>query len=406
MAMTNTGSIQWTGAGESCNDAFSFWKLPEDWRSELGYTINASAAVAEWYLFERYLRASARRPPSSLHPYYLAKRFIPRRTRHRLQATFVKHRLPAFPRWPIETGLMVFWRDWLNSVLDHLGVDDAEHIGFWPDYNECCVVLTHDVESSEGIERIEGMADLEQKYGFRSAWNVPLAQYEFDWTRFERLRARGFEVGAHGLCHDGRLFRSEADFSRLRPKLEALAREHQLRGFRSPSTLRRLEWVAAMDFDYDSSFADTDVYEAQPGGSCSIFPFFIGRMVELPYTLPQDHTLINLLKCGDPTKLWFRKIEWIAATGGMILVLVHPDYIWDPKYRWAYEELLKRLCELRSAWRALPTEVAAWWRRRDRLRLVTRDNRLEIAGGDSTDARVRLVSSEPLLRGESFWRAL
>jgi peptidoglycan/xylan/chitin deacetylase (PgdA/CDA1 family) len=252
---------------------------------------------------------------------------------------------------------------------------------------------------------MEEMADLEEKYGFRSSWNVPLAQYEFDWAPFERLRERGFEVGAHGLSHDGRLFRSKADFRKLRPKLEALARARGLRGFRSPSTLRRLDWMATMDFDYDSSFADTDVYEAQPGGTCSLFPFFIGRMVELPYTLAQDHTLINLLQC-DPTKVWSRKIEWIAAAGGMMLALVHPDYIWDAQHRWAYEELLKRLSDLRSAWHALPSEVAAWWRRRAGLSLVTRNNRLEITGGDSTDAMVKPVSSEPLLRGESSWRAL
>jgi hypothetical protein len=249
------------------------------------------------------------------------------------------------------------------------------------------------------------MADLEEKYSFRSAWNVPLAQCEFDWSHFDRLRARGFEIGAHGLNDDGRLFRSEQDFALVKPRLEALAREHGLRGFRSPSTPRRLELLATMNFDYDTSLADTDAYEPQLGGSCSVFPFFMGGMVEMPCTLPHDHLLIHLLGC-DPIMVWSRKIEWIAAAGGMLLVVTHPDYIWNAKYRSAYEELLKRLSELRSAWRALPGEVAAWWRRRARLKLVMGGGRPEIVGDELASARVRRVSDEPLLRGELFWRAL
>jgi len=67
----------------------------------------------------------------------------------------------------------------------------------------------------------------------------------------------------------------------LIPVIEKLAREHSLKGFRSPSTLRRAEWIAKMDFDFDCSFADTDPYEPQPGGTCSLFPFFLGKLVEL-----------------------------------------------------------------------------------------------------------------------------
>ena len=36
------------------------------------------------------------------------------------------------------------------------------------------------------------MAELEARYGFRSSWNFPLAQYRLDWPRLERLRAGGF----------------------------------------------------------------------------------------------------------------------------------------------------------------------------------------------------------------------
>ena len=92
-----------------------------------------------------------------------------------------------------------------------------------------CIVLTHDVESLRGLALMDRMADLEERYGFRSAWNLALEQYPVDWKRIDRLRSRGFEFGAHGLKHDGRLFRSDRDFLALAPRLKRIADEHGLR---------------------------------------------------------------------------------------------------------------------------------------------------------------------------------
>ena len=46
------------------NDAFSFWKLPQDWKAALDREIAESKAVAEHYLFEEYLSREDRQPPS------------------------------------------------------------------------------------------------------------------------------------------------------------------------------------------------------------------------------------------------------------------------------------------------------------------------------------------------------
>jgi peptidoglycan/xylan/chitin deacetylase (PgdA/CDA1 family) len=378
------------------NDAFSFWKLPEQWRPALEPTIDPSEVIAEHYLLERYLADEHRRPPRALDAYYRVKNFIPVRLRHRINSVAIRARHHHdFPHWPCESVLMEFWRDWLRGSLEALGLSDGWHIGFWPAGANCCIVLTHDVESPLGIDRMERMADLEEKYGFRSAWNLPLAQYPIDWNQVARLRARGFEFGAHGLSHDGRLFRSWKDFAELAPSLETLAREHGLAGFRAPSTLRRAEWIGTMAFDFDSSFADTDPYEPQPGGTCSVFPFHLLGIVELPYTLAQDHTLIHLLR-RSPLQVWTAKAQWIAALGGMILTLTHPDYCGAGPWLAEYEELVKRLSEIESSWRAVPSEVAAWWRRRFGLRLSVEDGGPVILGADSGGAVARRLSSEPL----------
>jgi len=52
----------------------------------------------------------------------------------------------------------------------------------------------------------------------------------------------------------------------------------------------------------------------------------IGYYVELPYTLPQDHTLFIVMQEKD-ISIWKKKLNWIAKTGGMALLNVHPDYL-------------------------------------------------------------------------------
>jgi len=240
---------------------------------------------------------------------------------------------------------------------------------------------------------MEAMAEVEERWGFRSAWNLPLAQYEIDWTRVAKMRARGFEFGAHGLSHDGRLFRSDQDFAELSPRLERLAAEHDLRGFRAPSTLRDPRLIPLMSFDFDSSFADTDPYEPQPGGTCSVFPFHLSKMIELPYTMPQDHTLLHLIR-RNPLPLWVLKAKWIASQGGMILTLTHPDYCGQQPKLGIYEELLRHLADLESAWRALPSQVVKWWRERSNSQLRLEQGRPLIKGPAGARAVARHLNAE------------
>jgi peptidoglycan/xylan/chitin deacetylase (PgdA/CDA1 family) len=383
------------------NDSFAFWKLDERWRAELSSDIEQSKVSAERYLFEQYLPEQKRRP-AGLDFYYAVKRVIPRAIRHRLNRLVVSLRSPMpFPAWPYEATLLSLRCSWLDRALNKLRCEDGWYVGFWPYGNDCCIVLTHDVESRAGLSQIPKMAEVERKYGFRSAWNIPLGQFPVDWAELEILRREGFELGAHGLAHDGRLFRSDEDFRILGPEVERLARAHGLRGFRSPSTLRRIDLLCEMDFDFDSSFSDTDPYEPQPGGSCSTFPFFMGQMVELPYTLPQDHTLLNLVG-RHLSRTWIEKAEWLSSIGAMILVLTHPDYSAQPPAIDEYEELLKYLSQIERAWRALPSEVAAWWRTRSAIRLESNGQAARFVDGSTTAASVKPLSADPLI---TAWRS-
>jgi len=83
--------------------------------------------------------------------------------------------------------------------------------------------------------------------------------------------------------------------------------------------------------------------------------------VELPYTLPQDHTIFYVLKQKN-ISIWKHKADWIMKNHGVIITLTHPDYLREKQHFEMYEELLNYLQSLNNAWHCLPRELSSWWR--------------------------------------------
>jgi len=205
----------------------------------------------------------------------------------------------------------------------------------WPDDKGFALVLTHDVESEEGLGKVRDLAELEMRHGFRSSFNfIPEGSYEDPAELREWLDQNGFEVGVHDLNHDGHLYESRESFTRKAQRINCYLGKWRAVGFRSGFMLRQLDWLHDLDVLYDTSTFDTDPFEPQPVGSNTIFPFQVKPpagvkgpgYVELSYTLPQDSTLFLLLREKTP-EIWKRKLDWIARHGGLALVNIHPDYI-------------------------------------------------------------------------------
>jgi hypothetical protein len=171
------------------------------------------------------------------------------------------------------------------------------------------------------------------------------------------------------------------------------ARRWNATGFRAPAMHRSWDWMPELGFDYDASWPDTDPYEPQPGGGCTWWPFFNQGMVELPVTLPQDHTLFVILRHSDEA-LWIEKAEALRARRGMVQILTHPDYMTDLRMRDCYRRLLERLAGDETAWRALPRDVAAWWRRRG-ASTVAADGRVWAVAGPAAGEAVVELSRPP-----------
>ena len=158
--------------------------------------------------------------------------------------------------------------------------------------------------------------------------------YPIDHGILAELTGRGFEIGVHGVFHDRSMFASRESFEAQQPALAGAGSELGAVGFRSPATHRVVDWLEELPVSYDCTIPMSDPYEPQPGGCCSPWPFFLGDVVELPYTLPQDHTLFTLLRHRTPD-LWIEQLDRLERANGLAQCLSHPDpgYLGDADKR-------------------------------------------------------------------------
>jgi hypothetical protein len=296
----------------------------------------------------------------SSRAYYLIKPLIPRGLRLALRRWRAKAiRAARVHVWPIDENAGECPRGWPG----------------WPECKSFALVLTHDIEGAKGLARIGPLMDLERRHCFRSSFNfIPEGEYRVPDELLQTLAAAEFEVGVHGLAHDGKLYASKRRFASKAARIRKYLDHWNARGFRSPFMQHRLSWLHQLGLEYDASTFDTDPFEPEPDGVGTVFPFWVPGpdgtgYVELPYTLPQDFTLFVILR--EPgIELWKRKLDWIAAHGGMALLLTHPDYMSfhgaparDEYPVSHYEDFLQYVRQRYEGafWSAQPREVASFY---------------------------------------------
>jgi len=134
--------------------------------------------------------------------------------------------------------------------------------------------------------------------------------------------------------------------------------------------------------------------EPQRGGCCTVMPYFIGNILEIPLTTAQDYSVFNILEQFS-IDLWKQQISLILQHNGLISLLSHPDYLIDQKPRAIYEELLaylRQVCIDNNVWHALPRELDSWWRARSQMNLVEQNGAWRIEGPERQRARVAFAS--------------
>jgi peptidoglycan/xylan/chitin deacetylase (PgdA/CDA1 family) len=300
---------------------------------------------------------------SILDFFYLTKPIIPRSLQINLRRVYARSKLRTCRNvWPIDHGA---------------GQPPVGWAG-WPAKKKFALVLSHDVDTAAGHDRCLQVAETEEELGFRSCFNFVPEGYPVSPDLRRELSERGFDVGVHGLVHDSKLFKSRRIFEERSSRINHYLKEWGAAGFHSPATIRNLSWIGELDIEYDGSTFDSDPFEPHPDGVRTIFPFWVAGnsreegYVELPYTLPQDHCLFIILQEKD-ISVWKRKLDWVAAKGGMTLLNSHPDYMNFEKRRCRLEEYpaghyVAFLEYIKSKyeglyWHVLPREMGRFWRR-------------------------------------------
>ncbi len=237
----------------------------------------------------------------------------------------------------------------------------------------------------------ERLMDLDDAHDLKSAFQlIPEGQADVWRTLAERIRRRGFEVNLHDLNHDGFLFNDHQQFLERAKAINRYAREYACDGFRSGAMYREQRWYEAFGFAYDMSVPNVAHLEPQRGGCCTVMPYFVGDILELPLTTLQDYSLFHILDDYSLT-LWQQQIASIREQHGLITFLAHPDYLVDPAALEVYKSLLAHLDDVReesNVWVALPGDVNRWWRSRRQMSLVPDGASWRIEGPDAHRARL------------------
>ncbi len=328
--------------------------------------------------------------------YYLVRPLLGASARRQIQRMHGRGwREISFPAWPVDTTVERIHKKLLALSLKAQGRQSIPFIWFWPDGFSSCAIMTHDVEGEPGRDFCHQLMDLDESFGIQSSFQVvPENRYSVPKSFLDRIRTRGFEVNLHDLSHDGRLYADHAEFLRRAKRINNYAREFGAQGFRSGILYRNADWFDAFEFSYDMSIPNVAHLDPQRGGCCTVMPYFIGNIVELPVTCTQDYTLFHIL--GDYSmELWKKQLALVGDNNGLINFIVHPDYVMEQRAQDSYKALLGYLAQLReegSIWTALPRDVAAWWRARSKMDLVFEGGEWRAKGPGSERARVAYAS--------------
>jgi hypothetical protein len=347
--------------------------------------------------------------------YYMLRPFTNLFVRKQIQKFYGRNwRGFSFPRWPVDTTVEDICERLLLLSMEAKGRDSVPFVWFWPKGARGCILMTHDVETEVGRDFCSDLMDLDDSFGMKASFQiVPEGRYAVPETFLDTIRKRGFDYGIQDLNHDGRLFDSREEFLRRVEMINRYAAHHAAKGFRAAVLYRKPGWYDKLNFSFDMSFPNVAPVDPQRGGCCTVMPYFIGNILEIPVTTTQDYTLFHLLN-ERTIDLWKAQVELILEKNGLASFIIHPDYVIEADARSLYSKLLEHLRNVRAEkqiWLGLPAEVDSWWRARSKMSVEKIGNSWRIVGEQAESAVLafatnvdgKLVYEVPIVRQNAEW---
>ena len=235
--------------------------------------------------------------------------------------------------------------------------------------HKCACLITHDVDSREGLRRALALKRIEERYDIKSAWFLPTEQYKLDSGVLLKLANHG-EIGAHGTRHDGKLIRisKEGIVRRLGEAKRVLENivGQDIAGFRAPLLQlngKVFDGLLETGYVYDSSVPTWEPRHPScmgPYGIGTVYPLDVGGIVEVPVTVPQDHQMIRILGLNpkQTVEKWLEMKDIIKELGDVCTFLIHPDYELANASMDVYEELVNTIVSDTEAFITVPSEIA------------------------------------------------
>jgi hypothetical protein len=330
--------------------------------------------------------------------YYFLRPALPVFLRRHLQMLHLGNwRKLSFPSWPVDCSVDNLLELLMLQSLRASGEERIPFIWFWPDGCSSCAIITHDVETQAGFAFCPTLMDVDDAFGIKASFQIiPEERYRVHSEFLEEIRRRGFEVCVHDLNHDGHLYKNREQFLKRAARINAHGKEFGAEGFRAAVLYRKQLWYDALDFSYDMSVPNVAHLDPQRGGCCTVMPYFLNGILEIPVTTIQDYSLFNILK-DYSISLWKQQTKIIMEKHGCMSFIVHPDYVMQPRALGVFKELLAHLDRLRSeenVWITIPREVNRWWRQRAAMRLVKSPKGWRIEGEGAERARIAWASEK------------
>jgi peptidoglycan/xylan/chitin deacetylase (PgdA/CDA1 family) len=259
-----------------------------------------------------------------------------------------------FPSWPVDKSVELL----RHVIFRSITITGGRITGKikWPKGKRYVVCITHDIETGLGFKIMPRLLKIEKKYGLKSSFGIVSNHYRLDHPLLDKMAKDGNNFYLHDYNHDNKLiYLGQKGMQKRFDKMGVFRNRYNAVGFRSPCLLRSEALFAAVEkngYLYDSSVPDTENPSqiSERNGCCTVFPYMIGNLVEIPITMPQDALLI--FKKKNLFNVWTKKLEFIKQIGGIAVMNIHPEphLSGNKENLIIYEKFLEYISKDKSAW--------------------------------------------------------